>query len=66
MASHEAEGSDECDIKYVDYGGYSRVSSLILKQIRSDFMTLPFEAIECYLGNITPLDSELFDIDIYI
>jgi A-kinase anchor protein 1 len=58
MASHEAESVDECDIKYVDYGGYSRVSSLLLKQIRSDFMTLPFEAIECYLANITPLDSK--------
>ena len=28
------EESDECDIKYVDYGGYSRISSLCLKQIR--------------------------------
>ena len=26
--------TDECDIKYVDYGGYSRISSLCLKQIR--------------------------------
>ncbi|XP_053375515.1 A-kinase anchor protein 1, mitochondrial-like [Mercenaria mercenaria] len=58
MASHE--DSDECDVKYVDYGGYSRVSSMLLKQIRSDFMTLPFEAIECYLANITPLDNEQY------
>lgn len=56
MASHD--GCDECDIKYVDYGGYSRVSSAMLKQIRSDFMTLPFEAVECYLANITPLESK--------
>lgn len=28
------EGPDECDIKYVDYGGFSRVSGSILRQIR--------------------------------
>ena len=52
------EETDECDIKYVDYGGYSRISSRCLKQIRSDFMTLPFEAVECYLANVTPLESK--------
>lgn len=58
MASHEEMG--ECDIKYVDYGGYSRISSTLLKQIRSDFMTLPFEAVECYMANITPLENEQY------
>ena len=29
------EESDECDIRYVDYGGYARVSSSCLRQIRS-------------------------------
>ena len=29
------DATDECDIKYVDYGGYSRISSQCLKQIRS-------------------------------
>lgn len=58
MAVHEA--SDECDIKYVDYGGYSRISSMCLKQIRSDFMTLPFEAVECYMANVTPLQGETY------
>lgn len=56
MATYEK--SDECDIKYVDYGGYSRISSSLLKQIRSDFMTLPFEAVECYVANVTPLASK--------
>lgn len=56
MATYEK--TDECDIKYVDYGGYSRISSAVLKQIRSDFMTLPFEAVECYIANITPLASK--------
>ena len=25
---------------------------------RSDFMTLPFEAVECYMANITPLQGK--------
>lgn len=58
IATYDA--TDEADIKYVDYGGYSRISSSCLKQIRSDFMTLPFEAVECYLANITPLAGELY------
>lgn len=28
------EGPDECDIKYVDYGGFSRVPGSVLRQIR--------------------------------
>ncbi|XP_013383304.1 A-kinase anchor protein 1, mitochondrial isoform X2 [Lingula anatina] len=50
--------TDECDIKYVDYGGYARIQACALKQIRSDFMTLPFQACEAYLANITPLEGE--------
>ncbi|KAL4223473.1 protein kinase A regulatory subunit binding [Mactra antiquata] len=58
MATYEE--TDECDIKYVDYGGYSRISNTLLKQIRSDFMTLPFEAVECYMANITHLEYEQY------
>lgn len=29
------EETDECDIKYVDYGGFSRVQGSLLRQIRS-------------------------------
>ncbi|KAK7087594.1 A-kinase anchor protein 1, mitochondrial-like [Littorina saxatilis] len=54
---------DECDIKFVDYGGYTRVPVNTLKQIRSDFMTLPFQAVECYLANITPLQEEEYFSD---
>ncbi|XP_021371300.1 KH domain-containing protein akap-1-like isoform X2 [Mizuhopecten yessoensis] len=52
------DDTDECDIKYVDYGGFSRVPGCTLRQIRSDFMTLPFQAVECYMANITPIQDE--------
>lgn len=58
-----SEESDECEIKFVDYGGYSQVSWNDLRQIRSDFMTLPFQAVEVYLANITPLPDEPYFSD---
>ena len=44
----------EVDICFVDYGGYSRVLASSLRQIRADFMSLPFQAIECLLANVAP------------
>ncbi|XP_029656564.1 uncharacterized protein LOC115230553, partial [Octopus sinensis] len=58
-----SEDSDECEIKFVDYGGYSQVLWNDLRQIRSDFMTLPFQAVEVYLANITPLPDEPYFSD---
>jgi len=50
--------SEQCDIKYLDYGGYHTLPIADLRQIRTDFLSLPFQAIECYLANITPADDE--------
>ena len=50
---------EECDVKLVDYGGYSKIPIMSLRQIRCDFMTLPFQASECYLANIKPVDGKL-------
>ena len=36
---------DKCDIKYTDYGGYDTVPASDLKQIRTDFLTLPFQVM---------------------
>ena len=50
--------SESCDVKFVDYGGYYNFPLSDLKQIRSDFLTLPFQALECYLGNVIPPDGK--------
>jgi hypothetical protein len=50
--------TEMCDIKYLDYGGYHVVPAGELRQIRTDFLTLPFQAMECYLANISPNDEE--------
>ena len=46
-----------CDVKYVDYGGCSRLETSSLRQIRMDFMNLPFQASECYLADVAPLEG---------
>ena len=40
------EETNSCDVKYLDYGGYASLSVDSLKQIRTDFLSLPFQAIE--------------------
>lgn len=50
--------SAQCDIKFLDYGGYHTLPIEDLRQIRTDFLSLPFQAIECYLANISPIDDE--------
>ena len=43
---------------FVDYGGYAyNVPIVELRQIRYDFMSLPFQASECYLANVVPIDG---------
>lgn len=46
-----------CHVKYLDFGGYSTVLWSELKQIHANFMTLPFQIIECVLSNIRPLNN---------
>uniref|UniRef100_A0A8C7XA58 A kinase (PRKA) anchor protein 1b n=1 Tax=Oryzias sinensis TaxID=183150 RepID=A0A8C7XA58_9TELE len=50
--------TNEVEIRYVDYGGYDRVKIDALRQIRSDFVTLPFQGAEVLLDNIAPLPGE--------
>lgn len=50
--------NNEVEIRYVDYGGYDRVKINTLRQIRSDFVTLPFQGAEVLLDNIAPLPGE--------
>ncbi|KAJ6657860.1 hypothetical protein lerEdw1_001780 [Lerista edwardsae] len=50
--------TSEVEIRYVDYGGYERVKIDTLRQIRSDFVTLPFQGAEVLLDNVVPLPDE--------
>lgn len=46
-------------VSFLDYGGYAYVENNNLRQIRGDFMLLPFQAAECLLANIRPAGGTL-------
>ncbi|NXF50770.1 AKAP1 protein, partial [Oceanites oceanicus] len=48
----------EVELRYVDYGGYEKVKIDTLRQIRSDFLSLPFQGAEVLLDNVVPLPDE--------
>ena len=52
-------------VKFLDYGGYAELPASSLRQIRLDFMSLPFQGAECYLANIIPVecDGNYLDLD---
>nr|XP_009931304.1 PREDICTED: LOW QUALITY PROTEIN: A-kinase anchor protein 1, mitochondrial [Opisthocomus hoazin] len=52
------EETDEVELRYVDYGGYDKVKINTLRQIRSDFLSLPFQGAEVLLDNVVPLPDE--------
>jgi len=43
--------------RFLDVGGYGWVEPKDLRKIRSDFLELPFQAIECCLANVVPRES---------
>lgn len=45
-------------VKFLDYGGYATIKNSDLRQIRADFLMLPFQAAECFLANIKPAGGD--------
>lgn len=56
VVSHNQRDS-MCLVKYLDFGGYSNVHASELRQIHAEFMNLPFQAIECVLSNVRPING---------
>ncbi|PIK56393.1 putative tudor and KH domain-containing protein [Apostichopus japonicus] len=46
------------DLYFVDYGDYGAVPKENLCKLRADFLSLPFQAIECSLAGIESLDEK--------
>ncbi|XP_015113342.1 KH domain-containing protein akap-1 [Diachasma alloeum] len=45
-------------VRLVDHGGFWTFSNAEMRKIRSDYLTLPFQAIEVSLANIKPKNGE--------
>nr|XP_032823511.1 A-kinase anchor protein 1, mitochondrial [Petromyzon marinus] len=46
--------SNEVEVKCLDYGGYYKILDSDLRQLRTDFLTLPFQASLVFFANIAP------------
>jgi len=62
VVSYNAD-MDTCDVKFVDHGGYTTIPAVDLQQLKSEFLRLPFQAIEVYFAHVKPADNEV-EIDI--
>jgi len=62
VVSYNAE-LDTCDVKFVDHGGYTTIPAVDLQQLKSEFLRLPFQAIEVYFAHVKPAENEI-EIDI--
>ena len=47
-----------CDIKFLDYGGYSTYEFRFLRRLVDDFAAFPYQAAECYLANVAPIGGK--------
>lgn len=57
IVNKDEENDEKCLVMFLDFGGYVNVNFNELRQIRSDFMGVPFQATECVLSNIKPIES---------
>lgn len=55
IVDQDTEETERCVVKFLDFGGYMNVHFKELRQIRSDFMSVPFQATECILSNVEPI-----------
>lgn len=62
--SSEEASSFDAYVRFVDYGGYAYIPVTSLRQIRSDFIALPFQAVECYLAYMSPPNEDSYEFPI--
>lgn len=49
---------DKVDMYFVDYGDYGAIPKTSLFKLRADFLSLPFQAVECTLAGVEPVDEK--------
>ena len=48
---------ENCVVKLLDYGGMHCATKSQLRQVKRDYMSIPFQAVECYLSNVEPANG---------
>ena len=44
-------------VRLLDYGGYITVPKASLRQVQRDYMSIPFQATECFLAHVEPVND---------
>lgn len=52
------QNSQKAELYYLDYGDTDVVPCSQIRELRTDFLRLHFQAIECSLANVEPIDEE--------
>lgn len=52
---------DVSSVVLLDVGGTVSVATSLLRQIRYDYMTLPFQATQCFLHGVQPAKGDVWD-----
>lgn len=52
-------------VRLVDHGGFYTFSSGEMRKIRTDYLALPFQAIEIFIANIKPANGSEWSEDAY-
>ncbi len=53
---------DGLDLYYLDFGDNGNASRDSIRELRGDFLSLPFQAFECCLANVKPAGELVFII----
>lgn len=65
IVQKDPQDIERCLVKFLDYGGYMNVGLKDLRQIRSDYMAMPFQATECILSNVAPSGEFVFVLKLF-
>ena len=58
MVEEADPNGEQTFVKLVDHGGYWSFSNSEMRKINSDFLSIPFQAIEVFLANIEPKEGK--------
>lgn len=50
-------------VKYMDYGDLADLPRSQLRQMRTDFFSMPFQAVEVKLANVVPINARTHGYD---
>ena len=50
--------NDQCEVFYLDYGDHEIIDRISILELRTDFLSLRLQAVECSMANIKPPGGE--------